>query len=93
MAVATTSLLAGAMIASAVATTAASVTSTIQQRKAMKSMKSAPAYNAKKEKNRIANQEAEANRIRALGETDTTKTSALGNTGETQLKKKTVLGG
>lgn len=93
MAVATTSLLAGAMIASAVATTAASVTSTIQQRKAMKSMKSTPAYNAKKEKNRIANQEAEANRIRALGETDTTKTSALGNTGETQLKKKTVLGG
>ena len=53
----------------------------------------APTYNADKEKQKVANQEGEANRRRAMAETDTIKTSALGNTGTTQTQKKTLLGG
>lgn len=53
----------------------------------------APVYNAQAEKQKAANQEAEANRKRVLAETDTIQTTALGNTGTTELKKKTLLGG
>ena len=52
-----------------------------------------PKYDAQKEKMKAANQEAEANRRRAMMETETQKTSALGNTAGTQVQKKTVLGG
>lgn len=50
-------------------------------------------FDAAKERQQAANQEAEANRKRALGETTTVQTSALGNTGGTQVQKKTILGG
>lgn len=52
-----------------------------------------PVYNEKKEMTNAANMEAEANKKRIQGETDTIKTSALGNTGTTEVKKKTLLGG
>lgn len=53
----------------------------------------APTYNVEDEQTKAANQEAEANKRRVLAETDTIKTSALGNTGTTQIQKKTLLGG
>ena len=52
-----------------------------------------PTFDANAEKKKAAMQEAEANRRRALSETDTVRTSALGNAGTTELKKKTLLGG
>ena len=52
-----------------------------------------PVFNEKKEMTKAANQEATANARRIMGETDTIKTSALGNTGVTQTQKKTLLGG
>ena len=52
-----------------------------------------PVYDEKKEAMKAATTEAEANRKRALMDTDTVKTSALGNTGATEIKKKTLLGG
>lgn len=52
-----------------------------------------PVYNEKKEMTKAANQEANANARRIMQETDTIKTSALGNTGTTEVKKKTLLGG
>lgn len=52
-----------------------------------------PVYNAEKEKKKAAEQEAEANKRRVVEETDTIRTSALGNTGTTDVKKKTLLGG
>ena len=53
----------------------------------------APVYNAKAEQKKAATQEAEANKRRILAETDTVQTTALGNAGTTELKKKTLLGG
>lgn len=52
-----------------------------------------PVYDANAEQKKAANQEAEANRKRVMSETQTVQTSALGNTGQTELKKKTLLGG
>lgn len=52
-----------------------------------------PVYNADAENKKAAMQEAEANKKRVLAQTDTIKTSALGNTGVTETKKKTLLGG
>ena len=53
----------------------------------------ASTFNADEENKKIANQEAEANRKRAAMQSETIKTSALGNTGETDIRKKTLLGG
>jgi len=53
----------------------------------------APTFNKEAEEKKAAEQAGEANKRRALAETDTIKTSALGNTGTTELKKKTLLGG
>lgn len=53
----------------------------------------APTYDADAEKNKVAMQEAEANKRRALSETQTVRTSALGNASGTQTQKKTLLGG
>ena len=55
--------------------------------------KPAPTFSKEAEETKVANQEAEANKRRVLAETDTIKTSALGNTGTTQTQKKTLLGG
>ncbi len=52
-----------------------------------------PKFDAEAEKRKAAAQEAEANKKRVMGETDTIRTSALGNTGVTEVKKKTLLGG
>lgn len=62
-------------------------------RKAQEEAAKTPVYNAKAEKQKAANQEAEANRRRVMSETDTVQTTALGNAGTTELKKKTLLGG
>lgn len=50
-------------------------------------------YDAAAEKRRAAMAEAEANKRRVMDETNTVKTTALGNTGGTQTQKKTLLGG
>ena len=52
-----------------------------------------PTYNAEAEKRKAAMQEAEANKKRALSETRTIQTSALGHASGTQTQKKTLLGG
>lgn len=62
-------------------------------KKSQEVAKATPVYNAQAEQTKAANQEAEANRRRVMTETDTVQTSALGNTGTTELKKKTLLGG
>ena len=80
--------------AAAVAGTAASMKQAHDQKKeAQRAAANVPVYNARAEKQKAANQEANANRKRVLAETDTIKTSALGNTGTTETKKKTLLGG
>lgn len=53
----------------------------------------APTYDANAEKKKAATQEAEANKKRIMQESDTIKTTALGNAGTTETKKKTLLGG
>lgn len=57
------------------------------------SLKETPTYDEESEKNKIADQEATANKKRIMAETETTKTSALGNVGTTTTQKKTLLGG
>ena len=87
-------IIGGIAAAATIAGTAVSMKAAHDQKKAMKkSMTPAPTYNAEKETKKVANQEAEANKRRVMAETDTIKTSALGNTGTTELKKKTLLGG
>lgn len=111
MAVLTSTLVAGAAIASAVAGaigTGVAMKSAHDQKKAArqanrqmqeqvdaqkKLAEKTPVYDEKKETMKAATTEAEANRKRALMDTDTVKTSALGNTGVTETKKKTLLGG
>lgn len=100
MAAITSGIFAGAMLSSVLATgasvagAAAGVAATaINAAKKSKIKNNAPAYNLDAEKKKAANQEAAANRARVLSETDTIKTSALGNTGDTTTKKKTILGG
>ena len=51
-----------------------------------------PQYDAKAEENKAAQQAAEANKRRALAQTETTKTSALGETSSATTGKKTLLG-
>ena len=51
-----------------------------------------PQYDAKAEENKAAQQAAEANKRRMLAQTDTTKTSALGETTGATTGKKTLLG-
>jgi hypothetical protein len=75
--------------AGAIAGTATSLKSAHDAKKA----NATPAYDADAEKKKAAEQEANANRRRALGETNTQRTSALGNTEGTAIQKKTVLGG
>lgn len=81
----------------AIASTAIAAKSAHDQKKAAKRAQEAaaktPVYNAQAEKQKAANQEAEANRRRVMSETDTVQTTALGNAGTTELKKKTLLGG
>lgn len=86
MAVATSAILAGVAAAVGIAGTVMSSQNKPKQTPV-------PTYNAKKEEQKAATQEAEANKKRILAETDTIKTSALGNTGTTETKKKTLLGG
>lgn len=62
-------------------------------KKKKKAAVAAPVYNEEKEKIKVVNQEAEANKRRVLAETDTIKTSALGYNDTTETKKKTLLGG
>ena len=75
--------------AGAIAGTATSLKAAHDAKKA----NATPAYNADKEKAKAAEQEANANRKRIEGESQTQMTSALGNTGNTQTQKKTLLGG
>lgn len=97
MAVASTAILGAIGAAAALAGTAASMKQAHDQKKAAKKAQEAaanvPVYNAQAEKQKAANQEANANRKRVLAETDTIQTTALGNAGTTELKKKTLLGG
>lgn len=97
MAVATSAVMAGITAAAAIAGTAVSMKQAHDQKKAAKKAQQmaakTPVYNAKAEKQKAANQEAEANRRRVMSETDTVQTTALGNAGTTELKKKTLLGG
>lgn len=86
MAVATSAVLAGLAAATAIGGT---VLSASQKPKTTPG----PTFNAKKAETKAAEQEAEANRRRVMAETETVKTSALGNTGTTETKKKTLLGG
>ena len=81
------SIIAGITAAAAVAGTATSIAAS------HKGGNRAPSFNADAEKKKVANQEAEANKRRVMAETDTVKTTALGNTGTTQTQKKTLLGG
>lgn len=60
---------------------------------AQKQVEAISAFNTEKKQKNVATQEGEANRRRVLMETDTVKTSALGNTTGTQTQKKTLLGG
>lgn len=83
------SIIAGVTAAAALAGTATSIAAATKKPK----QAPAPTFNADKENQKAANQEAEANKRRIMSETDTIKTSALGNTGTTELKKKTLLGG
>lgn len=53
----------------------------------------APKKDANAEAQKAAAQDAEANRKRVMGETDTIRTTVLGNSGATEVKKKTLLGG
>lgn len=64
-----------------------------QKKEAQRAAANVPVYNAQAEKQKAANQEANANRKRVLAETDTVQTTALGNVGTTETKKKTLLGG
>lgn len=50
-------------------------------------------YDENAEKNKAAEQAANANKKRALEETETTMSSALGDVGTKQVQKKTLLGG
>lgn len=84
-----TAILAGITAAVGIGST---VVGALQRNKAPKQTP-APVYNAQAEKQKAANQEANANRKRVLAETDTVQTTALGNAGTTELKKKTLLGG
>lgn len=97
MAVATSAVMAGITAAAAIAGTAVSMKQAHDQKKAAKKAQQmaakTPVYNAQAEKQKAANQEAEANRRRVMSETDTVQTTALGNAGTTELKKKTLLGG
>lgn len=96
MAVLSAILGATAAIATAVGT-ATSLKAAHDQKKATRAAQAeaqkTPVYNEKKEMTKAANQEANANAKRVMAETDTVKTSALGNTGTTEVKKKTLLGG
>lgn len=94
MAVASTAIIGAIGAAAALAGTAASIKQAHDQKKAaQKAAANVPVYNAQAEKQKAANQEANANRKRVLAETDTIQTTALGNAGTTELKKKTLLGG
>jgi outer membrane protein OmpA-like peptidoglycan-associated protein len=97
MAVASTAILGAIGAAAAVATAATTMKQAHDQKKAAKKAQEAaaktPVYNAQAEKQKAAKQEAEANRRRVMSETDTVQTTALGNAGTTELKKKTLLGG
>ena len=84
----------GIMAAASIAGTVTSMKQAHDQKKAAQAaQKSAPVYNEAAERKKSAIQEAEANRKRVLSETQTVQTSALGNTGITETKKKTLLGG
>lgn len=94
MAVASSAILGAIGAAAALAGTAVSMKQAHDQKKAaQRAAANVPVYNAKAEKQKAANQEAEANRRRVMSETDTVQTTALGNAGTTELKKKTLLGG
>ena len=100
MAAITSGIFAGAMLSSVLATgasvagAAAGVAATaINAAKKSKIKNNAPAYNLDAEKKKAAMQTAEANKKRVMSETNTVRTSALGNTGDTQVQKKTILGG
>lgn len=84
-----TAILGGLAAAGAIAGATTSIVSATKGHKETP----APTYNAKAEQEKAANQEANANRKRVMAETETVKTSALGNTGATQTQKKTLLGG
>lgn len=83
------SIIAGVTAAAALAGTATSIAAATKKPK----QAPAPTFNKEAEEKKAAEQEAEANKRRIMSETDTIKTSALGNTGTTELKKKTLLGG
>lgn len=94
MAVATSAILAGIGLAAGVGTAIMGAKQAHDQKKeAQRAAANVPVYNAQAEKQKAANQEANANRKRVLAETDTIQTTALGNAGTTELKKKTLLGG
>ena len=88
--------IASSIIAASIAAAGAiagAATSIVGAAKGAKGGGDTPAYNSEAEKRKAAEQEANANRKRALSETRTVQTSALGNTGNTAVQKKTVLGG
>lgn len=87
-----TALKVGAAVATIGGAAASTAISAKQSHEAREDARKAR-FDAAKERQKAANQEAEANRKRALGETTTVQTSALGNTGGTQVQKKTILGG
>lgn len=88
----TAGLLTALKVGAAVATIGGAAISAKQSHEAREDARKAR-FDAAKERRKAANQEAEANRKRALSETTTVQTSALGNTGGTQVQKKTILGG
>lgn len=92
-----TAVLAGLTAAVGIGSTLMGMKANHDQKKALKTAQqtaaATPTYNADKEKKKAAIQEANANRARALSETDTIQTTALGNVGTTETKKKTLLGG
>lgn len=89
-----TAILAGVTALAGVASSAMAIKQQHDQKKeAQRAAANVPVYNAQAEKQKAANQEANANRKRVLAETDTIQTTALGNAGTTELKKKTLLGG
>lgn len=94
MAVAT-SIIGGLLAATAAGISAvSSMKQAHDQKKAAQAQAAAvPTFDANAEKKKAAMQEAEANKKRVLAETDTVRTTALGNTGTTETKKKTLLGG
>ena len=83
----------GAAVAAAGGALAGGAAGIVGAAKGAKGGGDTPAYNSEAEKRKAAEQEANANRKRALSETRTVQTSALGNTGNTAVQKKTVLGG